>query len=263
MGCCQSDMKGEKQADVAAEEPQPIKKVQTNFSTVDYDSGATTRRDTVYAPNEQVKKASSELPTVTESPAPEQQKSLSTTNPTTAQSPEPKLPDQIQQDPHSTHNLEKEPYKDIDDDNVNSPVAHTNGDAAILPTAAATTFSPDIPSTTHDRTTNTSDMGLFSKKKTSLEQPAPESRNGTSLAGPSTPSRKDSLLNVFRVEDGIVTPGGRLFGFEHMTPEEKELFSSMPLSNRKSIDSASAYSASIDKDKENGIDTETGQVKDK
>lgn len=49
MGCGSSSLKGETPEDIA---PQPIKQVKTNFSTVDYDSGAQGRRDTVYAPHE-------------------------------------------------------------------------------------------------------------------------------------------------------------------------------------------------------------------
>lgn len=51
MGCCQSDLKGDQQADVNNDSPN-IKKVQTNFSTIDYDASASGRRDTIYAPHE-------------------------------------------------------------------------------------------------------------------------------------------------------------------------------------------------------------------
>lgn len=52
MGCCQSDLKGEKQTDLTGDAPQPVKKVATNFSTIDYDAKATGRRETVVAPHE-------------------------------------------------------------------------------------------------------------------------------------------------------------------------------------------------------------------
>lgn len=52
MGCCQSDLKGEKQSDIANEAPQPVKKIQTNFSTIDYEAAPTGRRDTIVAPDE-------------------------------------------------------------------------------------------------------------------------------------------------------------------------------------------------------------------
>lgn len=52
MGCCQSDLKGEKQQDLAGDAPVPIKKVATNFSTIDYDAKATGRRDTIIAPDQ-------------------------------------------------------------------------------------------------------------------------------------------------------------------------------------------------------------------
>lgn len=51
MGCCQSDLKGDNPAGANDDSPN-IKKVQTNFSTIDYDASATERRNTVYAPHE-------------------------------------------------------------------------------------------------------------------------------------------------------------------------------------------------------------------
>lgn len=47
MGCGSSSLKGEKSDDATA---QPIKKVRTDFSTPDYETGAQGRRDTVIGP---------------------------------------------------------------------------------------------------------------------------------------------------------------------------------------------------------------------
>lgn len=63
MGCCQSDLKGEEQA--GTDNPG-IRKVATNFSTVDYDAAATGRRDTVYAPHEAERQKSEGLSPLTE-----------------------------------------------------------------------------------------------------------------------------------------------------------------------------------------------------
>jgi len=230
MGSCHSDLKGEKQSESTTEPaPQPIRKVQTNFSTVDYDTGASTRRDTVYAPNEVIREDKpEEFPPVAElaSGEPEtiQNRNSATISPET----------RLTTDSTNNQNLRREPYRDIDNDNLNSPISPINNHTTIPAVATTTAFSSDIPTTHYNPTTAPEDMGLFSKKKSSLEQPAPGFLNGTSYGGTSTPARKDSYLNVFPAEeeDGVTTPGGgrRLFGFEHMTPDEKkQIFSSPPL----------------------------------
>lgn len=73
MGCCASDLKGEKQADLVNDPaPQPIKKIATNFSTVDYDASATERRDTLVAPDEEARaSASVRQETIQEEPGPQ------------------------------------------------------------------------------------------------------------------------------------------------------------------------------------------------
>ena len=64
MGCGSSKLNGEK-TDTNEPAPQPIKKVATNFSTVDYDAGASGRRDTIVGPYD-TPRQKSELPPVTE-----------------------------------------------------------------------------------------------------------------------------------------------------------------------------------------------------
>lgn len=69
MGCGSSSLKGEQPGDVNNEAPKPISKTKTNFSTIDYDSTATERRDTVYAPHEEIRQRSEALSPLTEKPA--------------------------------------------------------------------------------------------------------------------------------------------------------------------------------------------------
>lgn len=68
MGCGSSSLKGEQPSDVNTEAPKPITKTKTNFSTIDYDSTATERRDTVYAPHESARQKSEVLSPLTEKP---------------------------------------------------------------------------------------------------------------------------------------------------------------------------------------------------
>lgn len=59
MGCGSSSLKGDAVADIGAE--QPVRRVKTNFSTVDYDQDAKHRRMTEYAPHESVRQASTAI----------------------------------------------------------------------------------------------------------------------------------------------------------------------------------------------------------
>lgn len=68
MGCGSSSLKGEQPGDVNTEAPKPISKTKTNFSTIDYDSTTTERRDTVYAPHESIRQKSDVLSPLTEKP---------------------------------------------------------------------------------------------------------------------------------------------------------------------------------------------------
>jgi hypothetical protein len=57
MGCGSSSLKGDKPEGLSGDDPQPVvRKVKTNFSTVDYDqdNGDTKRRMTEYAPHEEI-----------------------------------------------------------------------------------------------------------------------------------------------------------------------------------------------------------------
>lgn len=69
MGCGSSSLKGEQPGDITTEPNQPIAKTKTNFSTIDYDSAAAERRDTVYAPHESIRHQSDVLSPLTEKPA--------------------------------------------------------------------------------------------------------------------------------------------------------------------------------------------------
>lgn len=60
MGCGSSSLKGDKPAGLGGDEPQPIRKVNTNFSTVNYeqDNGNKKRRMTEYAPEDTIRNKS-------------------------------------------------------------------------------------------------------------------------------------------------------------------------------------------------------------
>ena len=146
MGCGSSKLKGEKQADVTEDAPQPIKKVQTNFSTIDYDAEGQGRRDTIVGPLEAVRQKPDAPP-----PLPLAEKEHNTPN--AAVTPEPpaqpatqvdqadfenSLPDQQPTlrdlDARNTDALEhKEPYHDV----TASPITPYNtrafGDKASQP----------------------------------------------------------------------------------------------------------------------------------
>lgn len=68
MGCGSSSLKGEQPGDINNEPNKPLAKTKTNFSTIDYDSSATERRDTVYAPHESSRQRSEALSPLTEKP---------------------------------------------------------------------------------------------------------------------------------------------------------------------------------------------------
>lgn len=116
MGCGQSSLKGEKKEDIS-ETPQPIKKVATNFSTVNYDSTASQgRRNTEYAPHDDVRhKPSEALSPLTE----KQTNPLSidgatqpgAVNPSAPAATE--LPAQTSQNPVGVEHSKVEPYKDV------------------------------------------------------------------------------------------------------------------------------------------------------
>ncbi|KAK5945982.1 hypothetical protein PMZ80_000121 [Knufia obscura] len=159
MGCGSSSLKGEKQSAGTDDAPQPIKKVQTSFSTVDYDAAGQGRRDTTVGPLDPVRQKSDAPPPL---PLPEKQDdSLNTSAAPDQSQPETKttqadqiefaskIPDQqpLVQDP-VTRNAEdienKEPYRDV----TETPVTPFN-------TATFTTndklSQPQITSATIDR----------------------------------------------------------------------------------------------------------------
>lgn len=118
MGCCQSDLKGETQGDgtdaATAYAPQPIKKVKTNFSTIDYDAGASHRRDTVVDPHELLEKSDPSRPKSSTDHPPDQ--IASTTPGGDRAGTEDPLQDKITQDPvpgSVAVDAHKEPYKDV------------------------------------------------------------------------------------------------------------------------------------------------------
>lgn len=187
MGCCQSDLKGEKQTGVsaAADEPQPMKKVATNFSTIDYDSGASNRRETMYAPHEEITQAD-QLPTVAETPStpPIAERNKSTISPKTT-----RVPDPVPADHLPEGGEVKPPYKDIDDGSPMSPTqVNPVTTAAAAHTTPATTETTSPPTEPH----TTDDMGLFSKSKTSTDQPT---INGTSAEPQSIPAQTSTATH--------------------------------------------------------------------
>lgn len=126
MGCGSSKLKGEEQTSATEDAPQPIKKVQTNFSTVDYDAAGQGRRDTTVGPLEPVHQKSDAIPPLPE----EQDDSLNTAVAPDPAQPETKITkgDQISfenkirdqqpqiRDPatRNPENYEKiEPYRDV------------------------------------------------------------------------------------------------------------------------------------------------------
>lgn len=52
MGCGGSKEEKKAAAAAAIDKPQPIKKIRTNFSDINYDEPASARRETAYAPSE-------------------------------------------------------------------------------------------------------------------------------------------------------------------------------------------------------------------
>lgn len=116
MGCGSSTLKGDKKEDLT-ETPQPIKKVATNFSTVNYDSTASQgRRNTEYAPHDNIEhKPSEALSPLTE----KKTNPLSidgATHPATATTSTPaatELPAQTSQSPVGGEVTKTEPYKDV------------------------------------------------------------------------------------------------------------------------------------------------------
>jgi hypothetical protein len=72
MGCGSSSLKGDGPNAIGGDEPaRPAKKINTNFASVDYDSGAKARRLTEYAPHEtETARAKSTGGTEPESPKP-------------------------------------------------------------------------------------------------------------------------------------------------------------------------------------------------
>lgn len=117
MGCGQSSLKGEKKEDIT-ETPQPIKKVATNFSTINYDSAAagSGRRNTEYAPHDDIRhKPSDALSPLTEKPInPLGIDGAVQPGTTTAVTGATELPAQTSQNPVGVEVPSKtEPYKDV------------------------------------------------------------------------------------------------------------------------------------------------------
>lgn len=116
MGCGQSSLKGDKKEDIT-ETPQPIKKVATNFSTVNYDTTTSQgRRNTEYAPHDTIQhKPSEALSPLTE----KQTNPLSidgATHPgavTTSTPAATELPAQTPQNPVGGEHTKVEPYRDV------------------------------------------------------------------------------------------------------------------------------------------------------
>jgi len=125
MGCGSSSLKGDEPTGVTEEAPQPIKKVQTNFSTVDYDAAGQGRRDTTVGPLDAIRRKSDVPP-----PLPEEDSEQSTGFTSNSTQPETKTTksDQINfenkisdQQPTArdpvTHHIEdakhKAPYQDV------------------------------------------------------------------------------------------------------------------------------------------------------
>lgn len=145
MGCGQSSLKGEKKEDIT-EPPQPIKKVATNFSTVNYDSATAGagRRNTEYAPHDDIRhKPSEALSPLTE----KEVNPLSidgATQPGTTTTAIPgatELPSQTSQNPVGAEIPSKtEPYRDVTA-SPTTPTAHNVVTAfpESQPTAAAAT----------------------------------------------------------------------------------------------------------------------------
>lgn len=112
MGCGQSSLKGEKKEDIS-ETPQPIKKVATNFSTVNYDAvAAQGRRNTEYAPHDEINHRPSEgLSPLTEKRTNPIDGAIQPETTTTAGATE--LPFQTSQTPVGIGSDKSEPYKDV------------------------------------------------------------------------------------------------------------------------------------------------------
>lgn len=139
MGCGSSSLKGEKHEEGAAEPAKPMKKVATNFSTVDYDNPTNQgRRNTEYAPHDEIKphKPSEALSPLTEKksnpidhdaiaqPAAATQPgsaTAATTTPAIVQ--DTVAGNQTALDPVGDHSAPKQPYKDITTDSPSSPTA--------------------------------------------------------------------------------------------------------------------------------------------
>lgn len=138
MGCGQSSLKGEKQEDIQ-EPAKPLKKVGTNFSTVDYDAAPTSsRRKSAVAPDTiHEHKPSEALSPLTErkqdpltidsaaTPAASTQPETTTTAGSTAF--ENKLPTQTPQNPVGEDVSKVEPYRDV----TASPTSPTNVESAL------------------------------------------------------------------------------------------------------------------------------------
>lgn len=136
MGCGQSSLKGEKQEDIQ-EPAKPLKKVATNFSTIDYDAApSSTRRKSAVAPDSQDHKPSEALSPLTErkeepltidsGTTPATSTQLGTTTAASSTAFENKLPTQTPQNPVGEDVNEVEPYRDV----TASPTSPTNVETA-------------------------------------------------------------------------------------------------------------------------------------
>lgn len=140
MGCGQSSLKGEKQEDIQ-EPAKPLKKVQTNFSTVDYDAAPNSkRRNTEYAPHDEIQQqrpseALSPLTEKKEDPlsidaqtAPTASTQVAGTTAPSSTAFENTLPTQTTQNPIGEEVGKVEPYRDV----TASPTTPTANNVAVF-----------------------------------------------------------------------------------------------------------------------------------
>lgn len=125
MGCGSSTLKGEKHE--VEEAPKPMTKVNTNFSTINYDGATTARNNSVYAPHDEIRqhKPSAALSPLTEkdnpltidaasNPAAAVQPGTTTTSVPTTTPFENNLPAQTTHNPLAGEEaIKTEPYRDV------------------------------------------------------------------------------------------------------------------------------------------------------
>ncbi|KAK5078446.1 hypothetical protein LTR64_003141 [Lithohypha guttulata] len=185
MGCCQSDLKGEKQEDIDNQAPQPIKQVKTNFSTVDYDAAASGRRDTIVAP-EEVRQKSNPLPSLSEKetsslhPQSLDSTAVSSTKPQVTGDDRISFDNRIEDQPslgiesrHIEDTQTRLPYEDVTASPTTPTAAHTIGEqlpgTKTYPSGLACCQQRQTHK--HNRTEHII-MGLFNKSKKLPEDPS-------------------------------------------------------------------------------------------